>query len=388
MRNIPLSVPNVCGNEVKYVSETLADGWISAVGPYVSKFEEAMANYIGVEDAVAVASGTAALHLAYMEAGVEEGDAVITQSLTFIATINPIAYLKAKPYFLDVDDSLCLSAKALEEFLETKCEMRNGTTYIKETNERVKVVSVVDVFGNLADFEHINPIAKKWNLTVVEDAAEAVGTYKLREDGTKQFAGTFSDIGIYSFNGNKIMSTGGGGMIFAKDQKALEHMRHLSTQAKEDTWYFFHDEVGYNYRLSNLAGAVGVAQLENLEKFVKRKEELYNLYKNRFAKAGIKLVPFRDDIRPNRWFFSVLWEPEYPVSRDDVMHILKDKGIGTRPIWGLNSAQKPYKECGHDGLGTTKYYYDRVINIPCSTNLSDEDANYVADEIIKLKEGK
>ncbi|MBR3841248.1 MAG: LegC family aminotransferase [Erysipelotrichales bacterium] len=388
MKNIPLSIPNVCGNEVKYVSETLADGWISAVGPYVSKFENAMKEYIGSNGAVAVASGSAALHLAYLEAGVGLGDVVLVPALTFIASVNPVAYLKAEPYFIDVDDTLCMDPVKLEAFLTNKCLFENGIVKIKENNKRVKAICVVDIFGNLADYERINEIASKYNLVVIEDAAEAVGSYQIKSDGTKQYAGTFTDYGCFSFNGNKIMSTGGGGMVFAKDTEHLEHIRFLSTQAKSNAWYFYHDEVGFNYRLSNTAAAIGVAQLENLENFVKQKHILYDTYKAIFEKNGIEMLSFRDNIRANKWFFSILWNEDNKLSRDELMAKLKERGIETRPVWGLINEQKPYQNCGHDDLERTYYYKNKIVNIPCSTNLTVEDAEYVANEIIKLKNGE
>lgn len=387
MKNIPLSIPNVCGNEVKYVSETLAAGWISAVGPYVSKFEKAMQEYIGADDAVAVASGSAALHLAYMEAGISEGDVVLVPALTFIATVNPIAYLKAEPYFIDVDETLCLDPVKLKKFLDEKCELRNENVYLKENGKQVKAICAVDIFGNLADFDAIISIAHSYYLPVIEDAAEAVGTYR-EINGVKHFAGTFGDFGCYSFNGNKIISTGGGGMVFAKDKKKLEHIRFISTQAKSNAWYFYHDEVGYNYRLSNTAAAIGVAQLENLERFVAHKHALYDTYQTIFEKNGIEMLKFREDIRPNKWFFSILWDEANSLSRNDIMTKLKEKGIETRPVWGLINEQKPYLNCGHDDLERTYYYKNKIVNIPCSTNLSLEDAEYVANEIVRLKNGE
>lgn len=347
-----------------------------------------MKEYIGSNGAVAVASGSAALHLAYLEAGVGLGDVVLVPALTFIASVNPVAYLKAEPYFIDVDDTLCMDPVKLEAFLTNKCLFENGIVKIKENNKRVKAICVVDIFGNLADYERINEIASKYNLVVIEDAAEAVGSYQIKSDGTKQYAGTFTDYGCFSFNGNKIMSTGGGGMVFAKDTEHLEHIRFLSTQAKSNAWYFYHDEVGFNYRLSNTAAAIGVAQLENLENFVKQKHILYDTYKAIFEKNGIEMLSFRDNIRANKWFFSILWNEDNKLSRDELMAKLKERGIETRPVWGLINEQKPYQNCGHDDLERTYYYKNKIVNIPCSTNLTVEDAEYVANEIIKLKNGE
>lgn len=385
MARIPLSVPNVCGNERKYVDEALADGWISSVGSYVNRFEEEIAFYLGVDQAVAVASGSAGLHLAYMEAGVKRGDLVVTQSLTFIATVNPIMYIGAEPYFLDVDDTLGLDPVALKNFLEKDCHIVNNEVIHTASGRVVRAVSVVHVFGNLAHIEEIMEVCKDYPLVVIEDAAEALGTKKVSGTNAGKFAGTFADFGVYSFNGNKIMSTGGGGMVVSNHPKKLQHIRFLSTQAKTDPWYFEHDEIGYNYRLTNISAAIGVAQLENLENFITHKAELYDLYTRKFAEHGLELVPFREDTRSNKWFFSLIWRNEYGMDRHQLMRELKETDIETRPVWGLIHEQKPYLHCMHGDLSKSVYYKDCIVNIPCSTSLKLEEALYVAEEICKRK---
>lgn len=381
MKRIPLSVPNVCGNEQKYVDEALRDGWISSVGSYVNKFEEKVAEYVGVEEAVAVGSGTAGLHLAYKEAGVQAGDLVVVPTLTFIASVNPIRYQGAEPYFMDCDDSLCLDPKKLEAFLENECEYVDGTVTHKESGKVVRAVVVVHIFGNLADMEALCSICHKYSLPLIEDACEALGT----KDSNGKMAGTFGDYGVYSFNGNKIISTGGGGIVVSNHKEGLKHIRFLSTQAKTDSWYFIHDEVGYNYRLTNISAAIGVGQLELLEGFITRKEQLYNLYKEKFTEVGLEMMDFRLDTRSNKWFFSLLWEKEYGMDRHQLMRELKEEGIETRPIWGLIHHQKPYQHCLHGDLTKSEYYIDRIVNIPCSTSLTDDEALYVIQEICKRK---
>lgn len=381
MKRIPLSVPNVCGNEQKYVDEALRDGWISSVGSYVNKFEEKVAEYVGVEEAVAVGSGTAGLHLAYKEAGVQNGDLVVVPTLTFIASVNPIRYQGAEPYFMDCDDSLCLDPKKLEAFLENECEYVDGTVTHKESGKVVRAVVVVHIFGNLADMEALCSICHKYSLPLIEDACEALGT----KDSNGKMAGTFGDYGVYSFNGNKIISTGGGGIVVSNHKEGLKHIRFLSTQAKTDSWYFIHDEVGYNYRLTNISAAIGVGQLELLEGFITRKEQLYNLYKEKFTEVGLEMMDFRLDTRSNKWFFSLLWEKKYGMDRHQLMRELKEEGIETRPIWGLIHHQKPYQHCLHGDLTKSEYYIDRIVNIPCSTSLTDDEALYVIQEICKRK---
>ncbi|MBE6113917.1 MAG: LegC family aminotransferase [Erysipelotrichaceae bacterium] len=381
MKRIPLSVPNVCGNEQKYVDEALRDGWISSVGSYVNKFEEKVAEYAGVQEAVAVGSGTAGLHLAYKEAGVQSGDLVVVPTLTFIASVNPIRYQGAEPYFIDCDDTLCLDPKKLETFLENECEYKEGIVIHTESGKVVRAVVVVHIFGNLANMEALCTICHKYSLPLIEDACEALGT----KDSTGKMAGTFGDYGVYSFNGNKIISTGGGGIVVSNHEEHLKHIRFLSTQAKTDSWYFVHDEVGYNYRLTNISAAIGVGQLELLEGFITRKEQLYNLYRTKFEEVGLKMMDFRKDTRSNRWFFSLLWEKDYGMDRHQLMRELKEVGIETRPIWGLIHHQKPYQHCLHGDLAKSEYYIDRIVNIPCSTSLTDEEALYVIQEIIQRK---
>lgn len=385
MKYIPLSVPNVCGNERKYVDEALADGWISSVGSYVGKFEQNIASYLNVDKAVAVGSGSAGLHLAYMEAGVKQDDLVIVPSLTFIATVNPIMYCKAEPYFLDVDETLGLSPLALQHFLEEDCIVKNNEVIHVASGRVVRAVCVVHVFGDLAHIEEIIEICNKYPLVVIEDAAEAIGTKKISGTNAGKFAGTFADFGVYSFNGNKIMSTGGGGMVVSNHAEKLDHIRFISTQAKTNPWYFEHDEIGYNYRLTNISAAIGVGQLENLENFIEHKHVLYKTYQEELAKYGLELLPFREDTRSNQWFFSLIWKSEYGMDRHQLMRELKEEGIETRPIWGLIHEQKPYQHCQHGDLTRSQYYHEHVVNIPCSTNLTVEEARFVAQAIGKRK---
>lgn len=371
---IPLSVPNLKGNELNYVTHAVETEWVSTAGPYVTDFEKAIADYVGTPGAVACQSGTAGLHIALLLCGVTREDMVLVPTLTFIAAVNPVKYIGAEPMFMDCDDSLCMDPVKLERFCAEECELRGESLYHKATGRRIPAMTVVHVFGNMADMEQILCIAETYHLKVVEDATEALGTKYTDGPYAGKFAGTMGTIGVYSFNGNKIITTGGGGMIVSMDEGLLAHAKHLTTQAKADEANFIHDEVGYNYRLTNLQAALGLAQLEQLEDFITVKERNYQLYRA-FAEetAGLSLMPFRQGIRSNRWFYALCCEKPYPLSRDEVIEKLKAHRIQSRPIWGLIHEQLPYLESHGYQIERAKHYWQTVVNVPCSTNLREED---------------
>lgn len=372
---IGLSIPNLKGNELKYVTKAIETEWVSTAGPYIPEFEQAIANYVKTDSAVACQNGTSGLHLALKALGVKEAEEVIVPTLTFIAAVNPIKYIGAEPVFMDCDDSLTIDPQKLEKFCSKECKMENGILINKNTNKKIRVIVAVHIFGNIADMEKIMDTAKKYNLKVLEDSTEALGSYFTEGKYAGKYAGTIGDIGVYSFNGNKIMTTGGGGMIVANDKKALEYCKYLSTQCKNDTLYFVHDEVGYNYRMTNIQAALGLAQLEKLEDFIEHKKENYELYLSK----GLKLMSFRKGTRPNYWFYSL-----NSNNRDELIKKLSEVKIQTRPIWKLIHTQKMYLENQAYDISNATEYFEKIVNIPCSSNLSKEDAGYVADKINEI----
>ena len=381
---IPLSVPNFEGNEEKYVNDAVKSTWVSTGGGYVTKFEESLAEYVKMPQAVATASGTAALHLALIVAGVGRGDEVIAATLTFIAAVNPIKYVGAEPIFVDCDDYLCMDPKSVRSFLETNCEIRDGKTYNKNTGAQVKAMMPVHVFGNMCDMEALMDIAKEYNLIVIEDSTEALGSYYKEGRYAGKYAGTIGDLGCYSFNGNKIITTGGGGMLVSNHPEWAKRAKHLSTQAKSDEVRFFHDEIGYNYRMTNLQAALGVAQMECLEKFISVKERNYDYYVQEISgKNGLEMLPFRTDVRCNKWFYSVLLK-DCDRTTDDILAGMSEAKIQTRPIWKLISDLEPYKDAQRTDLSKAKYYFERVMNIPCTTNLTLEDAAVVVERLLEI----
>lgn len=369
---IPLSVPNLNGNEIKYITKAIEEEWVSTAGKYIIEFESKMAQYLHVKETVACQSGTAGLHLAMRACGIEQNMEVIVPTLTFIAAVNPVKYLSAEPIFMDCDESLTLDPIKLEKYCREKCLLKEDNLINKKSGKIVKAVLVVHVFGNMADMEKICDIAKRYKLKVIEDATEALGTYYKSGIYAGKFAGTIGDIGVYSFNGNKIITTGGGGMIVSNHLEYLRYCKHLSTQAKIDMLYFDHDEIGYNYRMTNLQAALGIAQLEQLETFISIKEENYNYYQ----KYGMNLLKFRNDIRSNYWFYSYITS-----ERDKMLKFLAEKKIQARPIWKLIHTLKPYEDSEIYEISKAKEFYKNVINIPCSSNLTKEEINYVVKQI-------
>lgn len=376
---IPLSAPNLKGNELKYVTTAVETEWVSTGGPYVNEFEKKIAGYVNAKGAVSCQNGTAGLHTALMVAGVAKEDAVIVPTLTFIAAVNPVKYIGAEPIFMDCDDSLCMDAEKLEDFCVNECDFTDGRLIDRKTKRHIKAMLVVHVFGNMADMEAILPIARKYNITLIEDATEAIGTYYTDGLLKGKYAGTIGDIGVYSFNGNKIITTGGGGMIVSDNEEYLHRAKHLTTQAKSDELYYTHDEVGYNYRMTNLQAALGLAQLEQLEDFILVKERNYKRYRELFAGAnGLRFLSFRDGIRSNLWFYS-LYVDGFALDRDELIRYLAENKIQSRPIWGLIHEQKPYLGSRSYRITKAYEYWRHVVNIPCSTNLSLEDVEHVAE---------
>ena len=295
-KSIPLSVPNLSLDILENIKETIESGWVSTGGRFITEFEEKIANYVGVERAVSCQSGTAGLHLALEALDIGENDEVIVPTVTFIAAVNPVKYVGAEPVFMDCDDTLNMDMSKLEEFLENECDYIEGKVINKNTKKQIKAIVVVHVFGNPANMEKLMKIKEKYNLKIIEDATEALGSYFLKGKYAKKYCGTIGDIGVYSFNANKIITTGGGGMVVSNNQKLLDKVAFLGVQAKTDPLYFIHDEIGYNYRMTNIQAAFGTDQIDRLEGFIENKIKNYNLYKEVIENInGLELLPFRQD---------------------------------------------------------------------------------------------
>lgn len=374
-KTIPLSEPEISGNEWEYVKECLDSGWVSSVGDYVERFEKVVADYVGVKYAVAVVNGTSALHLSLLASGIKDNDEVIIPTLTFVAPANVIKYCGAHPVFMDSEeDTLCVDVSKVVEFLSNECESVNGDTYNKKTKRRVKAIIPVHIFGHPADMDVLVEISEKYNLDIVEDATESLGTeYKSRKTGT------FGIVGCFSYNGNKIITTGGGGMVVTNDKGLAGKIRYLSTQAKDGSFEYEHSEIGYNYRLTNIQAALGVAQMERLEGFIAKKRESAALFENYFAEIDeVDFVFEKGYAKSNYWMNTIKVRKR---DKNALMKYLLSKNIQVRPIWKLIHTLPMYKDCRAYSIEKAINAYDTCINIPCNIKLDQPQIKYITTMI-------
>ena len=356
---IPLHAPVFKGNEEKYVLDTIRSTFVSSVGEYVNEFERKIAEYTGAKFAVATVNGTSALHIALLLSGVKEGDEVITQPLTFVATCNAIKYCGAEPAFVDISlKTLGMSPESLKEFLDKNVEVKNGYAYNKRTGKRIKACVPMHTFGHPVEIDKIVEICSKYNIDVIEDAAESLGSFY-----KNKHTGTFGKFGILSFNGNKIITTGGGGMILTNDEELAKKAKHITTTAKVPHPYeYFHDEVGYNYRMPNINAALGVAQFEQLENFLKIKRKIAQEYKIFFDKKGINFFTEPENSYSNYWLNAIILDNK--KQRDEFLEITNKNGIQTRPVWTLMYRLPMYKSCFKADAPNAEYIEKRAVNIP------------------------
>ncbi len=359
---VPLHVPTFAGNEKAYLMECIDSTFVSSVGKFVDRFEEEVARYTGAAAAVVCVSGTNALHMAMMLVGVERDDEVLTQALTFVATCNAISYIGAHPVFIDVDrDTMGLSPAAVQQWLETHAELRPDGCYNKETGRRIKCCVPMHTFGHPMRVDELAAVCKQWQLELVEDAAESLGSFY-----KGKHTGTFGKVGAISFNGNKTITTGGGGMLLFQDAELGRRAKHLTTQAKlPHRWEFVHDHVGYNYRMPNINAALGCAQMETLEPFVLNKRETAARYAEFFATVPeMTFVTEPEHARANYWLNAVLLPDKEAQLR--FLEYTNDHGIMTRPVWELMNRLPMFAHCQTDSLQNTIWLADRLVNIPSS----------------------
>ena len=358
---IPLHEPRFVGNERKYVLDAIDSTFVSSVGAYVDQFESMMTKITQTQKAVAVVNGTSALQVALRLVGVNPGDEVITQALTFIATTNSILYNGASPIFIDVDyDTMGLSPKAVSDFLEEYCELREDVCYNKNTNKKISACLPMHTFGFPVNLTELINVCNKWKIPIVEDAAEAVGS---EYNGLP--VGGFGQVGVFSFNGNKIVTSGGGGAIVTNNLEIGKRAKHLTTTAKVPHPYeYIHDEIGYNFRMPNLNAALACAQLENLNEFVENKRNLANSYTSYFKEKGIKFRTELPGSKSNYWLMCI--ELENKKERDNVLEFTNKNGVMTRPIWQLIYKSKFYSDFQKDSQRNASLLEDRIINIPSS----------------------
>lgn len=361
---IPLHEPRFKGREKEYVNAAIDSTFVSSVGEFVDRFENMICRITGARFAIATVNGTAALHVALELAGVQSGDEVITQPLTFVATANAISYCGAKPIFLDVNQrTMGLDPEALEGFLKTNGRIRNNICYNTTTGKRISACVPMHTFGHPCQADAIAEVCERYHLALIEDAAEALGsTYK------GKYAGTFGLLGIYSFNGNKTLTCGGGGAIVTNDEKYANRAKHITTTAKVPHAYeYAHDAIGYNYRLPNLNAALACAQLEELEFFIENKRKLAKTYEEFFQSLDIRFVCEPDHARSNYWLNAIILPNR--AARDEFLEATNKAKVMTRPIWRLMNKLDMYKDCQTDELEVAQWLEERVVNIPSSVIL-------------------
>jgi perosamine synthetase len=362
---IPLHEPRFLGNEKKYLNECIDSTFVSSVGKFVDKFENEIAGYTGAKYAIATSSGTSALHISLLISGVESGDEVITQPLTFVATCNAISYCGAQPIFVDTDlDTMGLSPTALQSFLEGETTIKNNQCINNTTGKIIKACVPMHTFGHPCRVDEIKEICDQYHIVLIEDAAESLGSlYK------GEHTGTFGQMGVMSFNGNKIITAGGGGCIITSDAELAKKAKHLTTTAKiPHKCEFAHDEIGYNYRMPNLNAALIVAQLEQLDKFIEHKRSLSDSYKFFFNDSGIEFVVEPEDAKSNYWLNCIILKDK--KQRDLFLDETNSKGVMTRPIWTLMSKLPMFENSQCGDITNSEWLEQRVVNIPSSVMIT------------------
>lgn len=358
---IPLHRPVFEGNELKYLKECIESNFVSSSGHFVEKFESSVKKFTGAQFAISTVNGTSGLHIALLISGVEQNDEVISQALTFVATCNAISYLGAHPTFVDVDlDTMGMSPKSLKKFLEENTFRKNGNLYNKVSKRRIKACVPMHTYGIPCRIKEISEICKEWGLILIEDAAESFGSFS-----ANSHTGTTGELGVLSFNGNKIITTGGGGMIISDNEELAHKAKHLTTTAKiSHPTEFVHNEIGYNYRLPAICAAVGVAQMEKMDHFLKTKEKIAQIWRDFFIDFGIELNNVLPGDKGNNWFNSLKLKSK--LERDIFLEYTNEKGVMTRPLWELMSNLEMFKSCQNDGLPNSKWLLERVVAISSS----------------------
>jgi len=380
---IPLSVPSFQGNEWKYIKECLDIEWVSSVGKYVNLFEKKICEYTGSKHAVACVNGTAALHVSLILGGVEAADEVIVPTLTFIAPVNVVRYLNAEPVFMDCDDYYNIDVEKTIRFIEENTYFHSGFSYNKTTGRRVSAIIPVHISGNAVNMEPLVEICFDRNIKIVEDACESLGTRYKEGKFLNRHTGTIGNFGCLSFNGNKIITTGGGGMILTDNSDLAEKTKYLTTQAKDDAVQYIHNEIGYNFRLTNIQAAMGVAQLEKLTKFLQIKKNIYQTYKKKINSIpGLHIVDVPGYADNNHWMVSMQIDKDvYGKNRKELMAHLANNKIETRPMWQLNHLQVPYQDCQTYKIEKAPNLLAKTLNIPSSVNITVDQINSVIEAL-------
>ena len=377
---IPLCVPEIVGREWQYIKECLDTNWVSSVGAFVDKFEIGLASYIGVKRSVATTSGTAALHIALLVAGVQPDEEVLVSTLTFIAPANAIRYVGAWPLFVDADPVYWqMDISKLYDFVKNDCDWESGSLHNKHTGRRITAIMPVDILGHSCDIEPIVELARQYNLVVIEDATESLGSQYYGH-----MVGQLADIACFSFNGNKTITTGGGGLLVTNNDEWANRARYLTTQAKDNAIEYIHNEIGYNYRLTNLQAAMGCAQLESLDDYVMKKRSLALVYSDALNKVdGIKPMVVADWCTSSYWLYTVLVDPnEYGITSRGLMSLLTQYNIQTRPLWQPNHLSPAHAQSYYLGGPVSENLFNNALSLPSSVGLTKEQQNRVIECVV------
>ncbi len=376
---IPLSEPSLNGREWDNIKECLDTGWVSTAGKFVDRFEEGIAQYTHSKFAIATSSGTAALHVSLLLAGVMPDDEVIVPTLTFIAPINTVRYVQAHPVFMDCDSYFNLDVEKVRNFILKETEFKGGVSRNKTSQRVIRAIIPVHMFGHAVDLESLTGLLEERNIKIIEDATESLGASYTQGKLKGRATGTVGQLGCFSFNGNKIITTGGGGMIVTDDEQLALKAKYLTTQAKDDGIRNIHHEVGYNFRLNNIQAAMGVAQLESLPEIIAKKKNNYMLYKSKLQDvAGINLVNTPDYAESNYWMYAInICKETFGQSCENVMNVLLSHDVGVRPLFYLNHLQKPYADCQSYNVELAKQLLEITLCVPSSADLKEEDIDFI-----------
>ncbi len=387
-KRIPLSEPLLYGNEKEWVLRCLESNWVSSSGPFVEQFEDEIAQSVNAphKKSVVTASGTAALHLALLTAGVKPGELVLVPTLTFIATVNAINYVGAEPLFFGSDSRLCMDLNSLEEFLQNECRKEGAHFVHKSSSRRISAVMPVHVLGFTVDVFRLRSLFTDSSVAILEDAAESMGSL-VKSPITNDWvtSGTIGDLGCYSFNGNKIITSGGGGSIVGNNQEWLKRCKYLANQAKDDALFFEHHSVGYNYRMTSLEAALGIAQLKNLSTSIERRTRIHLQYRNHLKNAdNVEVIEGLSTEQPNYWLTAVRIKNWNLDQLRSGIFKLQELGIEARPVWTLNHTQAPYRKCATFKPQSSEADYPKILCIPSSSNLTEEEVGFVADNVVRI----
>ena len=384
---IPLNEPNLIGNEWKYLKQCIDTNWISTAGSFVKSFERKLCKFTNSNYAIACINGTSALQISLKLAGVKSGDEVIVPTLTFIAPVNAINYNNARPIFMDVDDYCNIDIKKTCEFISKKTFFKNGFTFNKKTKKRISAILPVHVWGNAVNLEKLKLICKKKNIKIVEDASESLGTFYNEGSLKKRHTGTVGDLGCISFNGNKIITSGGGAVILTNNETLAEKAYYLINQAKNDPINFVHDEIGYNFKLTNVHAAIGLAQLENIKFFLKKKKIIYDHYKNTINFSNLFKISKKPYYANNNHWMNILEIKEFSNKRTvkKIFQKMKKANIDCRPIWKLIHTQKPYDKCQTYKIENAYKKINNSLCLPSSTSLNKSQLKEVVNLIKHFK---